>query len=236
VAVDSARPRLTPIHVPKASDVLAEELRERILRGEYPVDTVLPSERSLVAQTRLSRTTVHEALRILEIQGLLELRTGRSGGAYVRSLGQDWVASSVSLLIRARQIEMVRLLEALVAMEPSCAAMAARHRSVADLDQLECANDRLAAFHSLEDFLAANVDWHATVARASGNEILGGFLQALSSSIYVAAHYQGFVDDGLRRVTEQAHRAITAAIRDRDPDAAHRRMARHVHAYAEAMH
>jgi DNA-binding FadR family transcriptional regulator len=222
------------MHVPKASDVLAEELRERILRGELPVGCALPSERSLVVQTQLSRTTVHEALRILEVQGLVEIRTGRAGGAVVKSPGQDSVADSVSLLIRGSHLQLARLLEARTAMEPSCAEMAARHRSQADLDTLERANDAMTTYHSLEGFLAANIDWHLGVANASGNEILAGFLQALSRSIYDATHNQGFVDEGVRRLTERAHRRITAAIRDQDPAAAGRRMARHVCAYAEA--
>src|ERR1700712_5106390 len=57
--------QLGPMHVPKASDVLANDLRERILRSEYPEGTALPPERELVLQTRMSRTTVREALRIL---------------------------------------------------------------------------------------------------------------------------------------------------------------------------
>lgn len=235
MAVDPLRPVLSPMHVPKASDVLAGDLRERILRGDFPVDTALPTQRALVTQTQLSRATVHEALRILEVQGLVEIRAGRAGGAFVKSLGQDSVANSVSLLIRGRRIGMVRLLETRAAIEPSCAEMAARHRSTADLDALERANDALAADGKLEDFLAANIDWHVAVASASGSEILGGFLQALTRSVYVAAHNQGFVDVAVRRVTERAHRRVTAAIRDQDPDAARRRMGRHVHAYAEAM-
>ena len=57
--------RLTPMPVPKASDVLADDLRERILLGEFPEGTALPTERDLVAQTQMSRATVREALRIL---------------------------------------------------------------------------------------------------------------------------------------------------------------------------
>ena len=93
--------RLTPLRVPKASDVLADDLRERILRGDFPVDTALPPERELVNQTRMSRATIREALRILEVQGLVRVKTGRAGGAYVSRPGQDSVADSVDLLIRA---------------------------------------------------------------------------------------------------------------------------------------
>ena len=68
--------RLTPLQVPKSSDVLADDLRERILRGDFPESTALPPERELVKQTRMSRATVREALRILEVQGLVRVKTG----------------------------------------------------------------------------------------------------------------------------------------------------------------
>jgi GntR family transcriptional regulator, transcriptional repressor for pyruvate dehydrogenase complex len=117
--------RLTPMQVPKASDVLADDLRERILRREFPEGTALPPERELVAQTRMSRTTVREALRILEVQGLVQIRTGRSGGAFVRRPGEESIASTVSLMIRGRQIRMDALLETREAIEPACAKLAA---------------------------------------------------------------------------------------------------------------
>jgi GntR family transcriptional repressor for pyruvate dehydrogenase complex len=234
VTIDQAVPSLSPLRVPRASDLLAEELRERIFRGEVPVASALPSMRALMAQTQLSRSTVHEALRILEIQGLVEIRTGCAGGTFVKDLGQDAVADTLTLLLRGRRIDMVRMLEARSAMEPSCAVLAALHRSAADLVALDRANEAMAASESLAAFLDASIAWHVAVARASGNEILGGFLQAVSRSVYAAAHSQGFADDEVRRVTERAHRRITDAIRDQDPDAARRRMARHLHAYAEA--
>src|ERR1700719_1354033 len=98
--------RLTPLQVPKAPAVLADDLRERILRGEFPEGTALPPERELVNQTRMSRATIREALRILEVQGLVRIKTGRSGGAFVQRPGGESVASSVSLLIRGRQVRM----------------------------------------------------------------------------------------------------------------------------------
>ncbi len=221
--------------VPKASDVLAEDLRERILRGEFPEDTALPTERELVAQTRMSRTTVREALRILEVQSLIQIRTGRAGGAFVQRLGEESIASSVALLIRGRQIRLAALLETREAIEPSCAQLAAMYRTDEDLDALEAANEALATDGSLADFLTANVDWHVGVAQASHNELLTGFMLALSRAIYTATDNQGFVDTQVRRTTVKAHVSITQAIAARDSDAAVRRMKRHVHSYAEAV-
>src|SRR4051812_43180024 len=132
-----ARPiRLSPMEVPKASDVLATELRERILSGEYAEGRPLPPERELVVQTRMSRTTVREALRILEVQGLIRIKAGRAGGAFVQHPGEESVAKSLELLIRGRQIRLTSVHESREAIEPSCARLAAVNRTTADLSRL----------------------------------------------------------------------------------------------------
>lgn len=226
--------RLSPLEVPKASDVLANELRERILSGEHPEGTQLPPERELVVQTGMSRTTVREALRVLEVQGLVRIKAGRAGGAFVQQPGGEDVANSLELLIRGRQIRLASIHETREAIEPSCARLAALNRTPSDLRRLEVANEAIAAGGSLEDFLQANIDWHVGVATAGQNEVLTGIMSALSRAIYTATHNAGFVNDEVREITVRAHRAVTRAIKDKDPDTAVRRMARHVHAYAAA--
>lgn len=227
--------RLKPMLVPKASDVLAHDLRERILRGEFPEGTQLAPERELVLQTRMSRTTVREALRILEVQGLVQIRTGRSGGAFVQTPGDETIASTVNLLIRGRHIRLADLLETREAIEPACAQLAAKYRTDADIDALDRANEGVLVEGPLADFLTANIDWHVAVAVASHNELLSGFMKALSRAIYESTDNQGFIDTEVRTSTKRAHLGITDAIRNRDPDAAVRRMRSHVHAYAEAV-
>jgi DNA-binding FadR family transcriptional regulator len=222
------------MEVPKASDVLANELRERILSGEYPEGTPLPPERELVVQTRMSRTTVREALRILEVQGLIRIKAGRAGGAFVQQPGEENVASSLELLIRGRRLRLASVHETREAIEPSCARLAALHRTTGDLRRLEATNEAIAASADLDGFLRANVDWHVAVATASHNEILTGIMMALSRAIYTTTNNEGFINDEVRAITVRAHRSVTRAIKDRDPDAAVRRMSRHVHSYAAA--
>ena len=226
--------RLSPMEVPKASDVLANELRERILSGEYPEGTPLPPERELVVQTRMSRTTVREALRILEVQGLIRIKAGRAGGAFVQQPGEENVASSLDLLIRGRRLRLASVHETREAIEPSCARLAALHRSAGDVKRLETTNELIEASGDLDAFLKANVDWHIAVATAGHNEILTGIMMALSRAIYTATNNEGFVNDEVRAITVRAHRSVTRAIRERDPEAAARRMTRHVHSYAAA--
>ena len=226
---------LKPVDVPKASDVLARELRERILSGELTEGTALPPERELVKQTQMSRATVREALRILEVQNLVRVRAGRAGGAFVQRPTTKSMASSVTLLIRGQKIKLADLMETREALEPFCAELAARKHTADDLAVLDRANDNISDPDAdLPAFLQANLDWHVGVAVASHNELLIGFMTALSDAIYTGTENAAFVDDNVRTVTARAHRSITTAIRNRDADAAGRRMRRHVHTYAKA--
>ena len=227
---------LRPFDVPKASDVLASQLRERILNGELAEGVSLPAERDLVKQTQMSRATVREALRILEVQNLVRVKAGRAGGAFVQRPTTKSMASSVSMLIRGRRIKLVDLMETREALEPFCAELAARNRTDEDLTELDRANEAIADTEAdLEQFLQANLGWHVGVAVASHNELLIGLMTALSQAIYAGTKNAAFVDTEVRAVTSRAHRAITTAIRDRDATAAERRMRRHVHSYAIAL-
>jgi DNA-binding FadR family transcriptional regulator len=226
---------LEPVDVPKASDVLARQLRERILSGEFAEGMVLPAERELVKQTQMSRATVREALRILEVQNLIRVKAGRNGGAFVQRPTTRSMANSVGMLIRGQRIKLADLMETREALEPFCAELAARNRTDDDLAVLDKANKNMAdPGADLSAFLQANLDWHVGVAMAGHNELLIGFMSALSHAIYTGTANAAFVDDDVRAVTRRAHKSITAAIRSRDAEAASRRMQRHVHSYAKA--
>jgi GntR family transcriptional repressor for pyruvate dehydrogenase complex len=225
--------QFAPMSVPKASDILVNELRERILSGELPVGTTLPAERDLVEQTQMSRTTVREALRILEVQGLLRIVAGRAGGAVVQRPSSDAVVSSVSALIRGQQIRLTTLLETRRAIEPICAQLAAEHRTDEDLAALEQINAALAnPDSSFAEFLQANVDWHVAVARATHNELIAAFMVALSRAVYAATANEAYGAPESRSLTIRAHRSITEAVRKQDVTAAVRRMSRHLDSYA----
>src|ERR1700733_3010652 len=125
------------MQVPKASEVLANELPESILSGKFPEGTSLPTERDMVTQTQMSRTTVREALRVLEVQGLVRIKAGRAGGAFVQRPGEESVTNSLELMIRGRQIRLASVHETREAIEPSCARLAALNRMPGDLQRLE---------------------------------------------------------------------------------------------------
>ncbi|MET8976606.1 FadR/GntR family transcriptional regulator [Streptomyces sp. NPDC004539] len=225
----SAVPKFGTLTVPKASDVLAAEVRERILSGELSEGTLLPAERQFVEQTGLSRATVREALRVLEAERLVEIRPGRGGGAFVQRPGRESVAGAVQLVIRGQCIRPDALHETREAVEPACAALAAVHRTDADLAELDAAYRELTSAGSdVARFLRADVHWHDAVARAGRNELLIGFVSALSEAIHAATGLEPFLDTGTREATVRAHAGVTEAIRAGDAEAARRRMSRHV--------
>jgi DNA-binding FadR family transcriptional regulator len=145
------------------------------------------------------------------------------------------MASTVSMMIRGQRIRLADLMETREALEPFCAELAARNRTDDDLAVLDKANEDIADPDAdLPAFLQANLDWHVGVAMAGDNQLLIGFMTALSQAIYAGTENAAFVDDEVRAVTRRAHKSITSAIRSRDPEAAGRRMRRHVHSYAQA--
>lgn len=225
---------VTELRVPKASDVLADHLRQRILDGEMSPGEMLPAERLLAEQSRLSRTSVREALRILEIEGLVATRPGRNGGTVVRRPDADAVARSLDVFIRGRRVRFQAVLEAREQIEPICAELAAGRRSDEELERLQAVTASVeAARGNVPAFLSANVEWHLEVARASGNELLAAFMLALGNAVRAATDIQDFNSEAVRDAALKAHRRVLAAIEQQDAEAARRAMHRHVHAYRE---
>src|SRR5271168_3275424 len=122
---------IRPVVVPKAADVLAERLRNLIVEGHFSPGDLLPTERELVVEAGLSRTSVRDALRVLESEGLISTKAGRTGGSMVTLPGRQSVARSVELFVRTHGIRLDSLLECRVAVEPTPARLAALKRTEA---------------------------------------------------------------------------------------------------------
>ncbi len=225
---------LTPVNVPKAADVLAGILREKILTGNLDEGMPLPNERELGTQAGLSRASVREALRILEGEGLITTRIGRNGGSAVVRPSSATIERSVGIFIRGQRIRLEAVLETRSAIEPPSARFAAQHRTDADLEEIVKSHAKLEQASAADDisgYVRANLDWHVQVVRASHNELLIAFISAVSQSVYVATDLEGFNSANVRNSVIRAHRRVMDAIVAGDGDAAARRMERHVAAY-----
>lgn len=227
---------ILPIAVPKAATVLAGSLREQILDGRIAEGQILPNERDLAARAGLSRASVREALRILEVEGLIVTRTGRSGGAEVVRPDISMIQRSMDIFIRGAGIRLQSVLEAREAVEPQAARLAALNCTQDDWMALHESHQRLHTdIDDLPRFLKANFDWHQAVVRASHNELLIAFISSIAQPLYAATDLRGFNSPEVRRAVNVAHSRVMDALRARDADAAFRRMGRHVGAYHESV-
>jgi len=222
-------PRLS---VPKASDVLADELRRQIFSGELAETLPLPVERELAASTGLSRGSVREALRLLELEGLISTRPGRSGGSFVRRPDASTFERSLGVLVGGKGVKFQTLVEAREALEPAVGALAAENRTDVDLEAIEAASARLTtSLEDMSDYRQLNLDWHLAVVDATHNEIMKAFVGSLWRAILYADKSTHIHSDETLRLTVVAHKRILAAIRKGDPRAASRAMARHAQTY-----
>jgi len=220
------------IAVPKASSVLAEHLRESILTGKLEPGALLPTERDLADKAGLSRTSVREALRMLEVEGLVSTRAGRNGGSVAQIPSHGALEKAIHLFIRGQRVRFQSILETREAIEPASARLAALRRTEDDLATLQAAQDRMGAgIDDLQAFLATNLEWHMAVVVASHNELMIGFMRAISAVILTSTDIAGFNSPAVRAAVLRAHGRVLDAIRSGDADGAHRRMARHLGAY-----
>jgi len=216
--------------------VLTSLLREQILGGHLAKGSVLPSERALAEQSGLSRATVREALLMLELDGLLRTRLGRLGGAEVIRPHSQTVERSIHTFIRGQGIRFESVLQAREAIEPQAARLAALNHSPEDWAALQrCHKDIGGRIADVPAFLQANLDWHVSLVKASHNELLLAFTQAIAQAVYRATDLRGFNSMPVRQSVVQAHQKVMNAIAQRDGDAAWRRMDRHVGAYVSAV-
>jgi DNA-binding FadR family transcriptional regulator len=223
----------SPIRVEKSYQALAKTLREQILDGAIPPGAGLPNERELGGQTGLSRGSVREALRILETEGLVSTRIGRSGGRTVRLPGAEDVSRTLDFFIRGQRVKFSAMLETMQVLEPGLAALAAQHRTPADLATLDEISREMAdpAVPALR-YQALNGAWHLAVAHASHSALLIAFMEALGPRLH-DPHVESFVTSAMRPDVLAAHARVQAAIVAGDAEAARRRMARHLAAYRD---
>ncbi|ABE36189.1 bacterial regulatory s, gntR family protein [Paraburkholderia xenovorans LB400] len=225
---------LGAVHVPKSSDVLANELRQRIVKGELTDGDLLPPERDLVSQTGLSRGSVREALRILELEGFVATRPGRYGGTVVRRPTEKQLSHCLNLYIQGNGVTLSEIVAAREALGPTLAQWAALHRTDEEMAELEAVTAKMESlYEDVPAFLEANLEWYAVLARASHNELLRVFLASITSLIHEALKVDSLASDDARSLALLAHRRIMNAIRQKDAAAARRRMERHIQAYSE---
>lgn len=215
-----------PIRVARAYERLAAMLRERISSGELGVGNRLPAETALAKQAGVSRSTVREALRILEQGGLVERASPRI--MVVADRGDDSALHELRRELRHRNVTFHQLHEALMAIDPELTRLAAIRADQSDRRILEALVDAQEEhLDRLEEWRRLDAEFHATIAEVADNPALAMTRKPISKLLMPALDSLVDTDEIARQATE-CHRRILGEIGARDPDTAAAMMRRHV--------
>jgi GntR family transcriptional repressor for pyruvate dehydrogenase complex len=201
------------------------QIREAILSGGVPQGERLPNERDLAERFEVGRPTVREALRSLEALGIVEIRAGRSGGAFAARPSEATLGSALSTLVSLRGASPQELAEFRLSFEADNAWWAARRADTADIAELQqlVAETRRRLEEITEDWTPlteADARWHEALARATKNRLRIGislglhepFLRQVPELKEAHARYARSIPAGLAEITRavEAHAADEA--------------------------
>jgi DNA-binding FadR family transcriptional regulator len=210
-----------PVRAVRAYEAIVEQVEKALDSGELLPGSRLPSERALMTQFEVSRSTVREALRVLESSGLIRSRPGDPRGAEVLSFSAGSLRKPLLRLARGHDVRLGELIQFRMVLEGAANFLAARRATALQLTAMESALARMreavAAGHPA--FSAEDVAFHQLVAEASGNTMIfvcGDVIRDVAL---------GLIEDKLERAPDPAalmreslrqHTEVFEAIRRRD--------------------
>lgn len=167
-------PLFQPVKLVPGYRAVSSVIEEHIVRGELQAGTLLPTEHALAQQFGVNRSTVREAIRQLEQEGLVTRQGARR--LYVTLPGVHDVAPRAVRALLMQHVTFEELWQVALVLEPQAAALAARCATGEDLAQLNCLLERMVEHHArggdAEQHAELDIEFHAAVARAAANRVL----------------------------------------------------------------
>lgn len=223
-----------PVRIARASDEVVQQVKALIFEGRLAPGDQLPSEKELAEQFGLSRVTVRDALRVLESQGLIAVKVGARGGAFVAPPSTQPVSDSLATMLRLQRATLGELIEARLVVETRVAALAAKRATPADIAAMEQAVASARAGRTAGDpyFMPHSVAFHLALAEASKNQVLLSTVSSFRTLFHEALAALLPADDMAGRAIAD-HQRILEAIKARDGTRAQQLMHEHLAYFAK---
>jgi DNA-binding FadR family transcriptional regulator len=229
VVAASRAPEPVPFRrVPKRSELIAADLVAYIADARLAPGTPLASERDMSEYLGVGRTSLREALRLLETRGVLTIKSGLGGGPIVRRPQPSDLREALTLILQFEETELTEVLEARRALELTVSRLAATRITPDEVGELRRINANLAAWNGdLDVVWESNKAFHLAIGEAGRNMVLRTFLESIVS---MADGKVAGITYGARQVTAMvaAHERIIDALAEGDPDAAGHAMEEHL--------
>ena len=225
-AADTPDGLLEPVKRSRIYEHIVEQIHALIREGRWAPGDQIPPERELAERFRVSRTSVREALRALEMQGVIDSRQG--GGTFVRIADKETLVPPLAAAILRGRRELAEVLEVRELIEPGIARLAAVRATAAHVAELEMLLDKQRECIAEDrSFVEEDTAFHYTLARAADNHILlrlhNVILDLLRESRQSYLHVPDRPQMSLR-----GHEAILAAVHNRDAGAAYAASLAHI--------
>jgi GntR family transcriptional repressor for pyruvate dehydrogenase complex len=209
----------------KVYEEVAQQIERLILKKLRPGDK-LPSERELAEMLKVSRSSIRDAIRGLELRGLVEPRQG--AGTIVRESAVEPLANPFASALKRRKEMVSELLDFRKMLEPPLAARAATHASADEILEMEEILQRQDAKQSNgEPAVAEDAEFHYSVALASGNSVVLKVLDIIMDLLRDTRE-RSLQVEGRPQKSLAGHRRILAAIKRHDAEGAKSAMRRHI--------
>ena len=217
------------VSVGRISEIIVEQIRLLMRQGQLKPGDRLPPERDLCERFGVSRVTVREALRMLESSGLVEIRVGARGGAFVTAPSSDRVGEGLADLLTLSVISAADVTEVRMMLEAGIVPLVcerATEEDLADLDEI-CRRSE-AALASGDYTMTMSLEFHIRVAQATHNPAIAVLVESFSGPILMSLQqaHEAAPEMGERGTRE--HEEFIAAVRRRDVDTASRIMREHL--------
>jgi GntR family transcriptional repressor for pyruvate dehydrogenase complex len=221
---------LEPVKKIRLYESIVQQIQQLILNGELKPGDKLPPERDLSDRLNVSRTSMREALRALEMMGYLHSKVGTGGGTYVRAITLDNMISPFSQLLLRNDEFIVELLELRLFIEIEVARLAAIRRTEEDLDNMQTAIQQMEnEIESGGTGLYGDNAFHRSLATAANNRVIQQLLIMCGDLLEVEReeHLAGTKGEPIRASNQ--HKEILEAIENKDDEKAAQIMSSHIH-------
>ena len=209
------------------TDEAITKIKDMLISGELKAGDRLPPEKDLSERLGLSRSSLREAVKALELIRVLDVRRG--DGTYVTSLDPSILMETMSFVVDLHQeTSAAELLEVRRILEPGSAALAARRVGPAGVQDLRACLASVHGSSSADELVAHDLAFHALIAKAAGNSYLRSLLDGLAGSTMRSRIWNELTRDKAVSATLAEHAAIAQAIENGDPDLARALMTVHV--------
>src|SRR3712207_2351788 len=222
INMDETKPAIEPIRRVKLYEEVAARIRDLIADGELRPGQALPSERKLAEQFKVGRAVIREAIRQLEVSGLVESRHG--GGNYIREVTVEHLVAPIASVLNGMSHLREELMDARLFFEPQIARAAAVRATPEDLRLLEDVIRRQEESTASGQLGAEeDAEFHDLLARATHNTVVGRVMEAIDNLLEDSrVRYYRSVERS--KVPLEGNRRILKAVQNHDQDAAQRAM------------